>query len=59
MQLELGILGGGVLSGSPNPDPNSDKKSHLPPIFRPGARFSKVPASKLLHFASLTDSFIM
>ena len=32
----LGILGGGVLPGSPNPDPTSDQKmSFSTPIFRP------------------------
>ena len=32
----LGILGGGLLPGSPNPDPISDeKKSFFPPVFRP------------------------
>ena len=32
----LGILGGGLLPGSPNPDPISDEKmSFLPPVFRP------------------------
>ena len=33
----LGILGGGVLPGSPNPDPISDQKmSFSAPILRPG-----------------------
>ena len=47
-------LGGGVPPGSPNHDPLSDKKNAIPdpfsdqilnsiPVFRPGARFSKVP----------------
>ena len=32
----LGILGGGVLPGSPNPDPISDQKmSFSTPVFRP------------------------
>ena len=32
----LGILGGGLLPGSPNPDHISDEKmSFLPPVFRP------------------------
>ena len=32
----LGILGGGLLPRSPNPDPISDEKmSFLPPVFRP------------------------
>ena len=32
----LGILGGGVLPGSPNPDPISDEKmSFFQPVFRP------------------------
>ena len=33
----LGILGGGVPPGSPNPDPISDQKmSFFTPVFRPG-----------------------
>ena len=33
----LGILGGGVPLGSPNPDPISAPKCHfLTPVFRPG-----------------------
>ena len=33
----LGILGGGVLLGSPNPDPISDQKmSFSTPVFRTG-----------------------
>ena len=33
----LGILGGGVPSGSPNPDPISDQKMlFFTPVFRPG-----------------------
>ena len=33
----LAILGGGVLPGSPNPDPVSDfKMSFSSPVFRPG-----------------------
>ena len=40
----MGILGGSVLPGSPNPDPISDQKmSFSTPVFRPGARFSKLP----------------
>ena len=41
--LLLEILGGGVPPGSQNPDPISDQKmSFSTPVFRPGARFSKV-----------------
>ena len=37
--LLLGILGGGVLPGSPNPDPISDQRMSLfTPIFRPGLK---------------------
>ena len=33
----LGIFGGGVPPGSPNPDPISDQKmSSFTPVFRPG-----------------------
>ena len=40
----LKILGGGVPPGYPNRDPISDQKMlFFPPVFRPGARFSKVP----------------
>ena len=40
----FGIPSGGVPSGSPNPDTISDQNMSLfAPIFRPGARFSKVP----------------
>ena len=31
--VHLGILGGGVLPGSPNPDPISDQKCHFPHPF--------------------------
>ena len=42
--LLLGIFGGGVPWGSPNPDPISDKNMPFyTPIFRLGARFWKVP----------------
>ena len=42
----LGILGGGVPPGSPNPDPISDQHmSFSTPVFRPGACFSKVPVT--------------
>ena len=42
--LLLEILGGGVPPGSQTPDPISDQKmSFSTPVFRPGARFSKVP----------------
>ena len=34
--IPLGILGGGVLPVSPNPDPISDQKMSFPiPVFRP------------------------
>ena len=36
----LGILGGGMLHGSPNPDPISDPKiSFSTPVFRPGGGY--------------------
>ena len=42
--LLLEILGGGVPPSSQTPDPISDQKmSFSTPVFRPGARFSKVP----------------
>ena len=35
--MDMGILGGGVPPGSPNPDHISDQKmSFFTPIFRPG-----------------------
>ena len=40
----IGILGGGVLPSVPNPDPISDRnRPFSTPVFRPGARFSKLP----------------
>ena len=42
--LLQGIFGGDVPPGSSNPDSISDQKISLStPVFRPGARFSKVP----------------
>ena len=42
----LGILGRGVLPSSPNPDSISDQNMPFStPVFRHGARFSKVPVT--------------
>ena len=58
----LGIFGGGVLPGSPNPDPVSDQKSNFPHLFsnqnsKIHTRFQTWPLGRNYFFSCILMNF--